>query len=70
MTELLAQHDKIEKRENINPEELNAIKAINNFFDKNKGDSDIVENLKKGTWPEAIQKNYDLIQKDIQFSDA
>lgn len=70
MTELLAQHDKIEKRENINPEELNAIKAINTFFDKNKGDSDIVENLKKGMWPEAIQKNYDLIQKDIQFSDA
>jgi|GEM_PF-2467307 len=36
MTELLAQHDKIEKKEQINPGELQAIKEINKFFDKNK----------------------------------
>jgi len=70
MTELLAQHDKIEKKEQINPGELQAIKEINKFFDKNKWDAGIAENLKNGTWPEDLQKNYDLIKESIVFSDA
>lgn len=37
MTEILAQSSKIEKRNTISPEELEAIKAINKLFSEEKG---------------------------------
>lgn len=76
MTELLAQHDKIENKENLNPEELKAIKTINNFFDKNNGNDIIIKEWLEGwntkLWEEfnEVKEAYELVKNDITFSDA
>lgn len=77
MSELLVNHEKVENNESLNPDELKALQAINNFFDKNvatdqklREDLD-TKNTEENTkiYPDILDA-YNTLKDDLTFADA